>query len=307
MNKSRIVVVGSSNVDMVARVEEMPLVGETVGGAEFMSAFGGKGANQAVAAARLGGDTVFVTCVGKDIYGDTLEKNFASDGIDISRMKFSADKPTGTALILVDSKGRNSIAVAPGANANLLPEDIEALESDIAGAEYVLVQLEIPMATVEKTVDLAFRHGVKVILNPAPMCPIPNELLSRLYLITPNETEAARLTGIEVDCEEKAAEAAALLFAKGVRNVVITLGEKGSFVASADKSGIVPAIKVNAVDTTAAGDVFNGALVTALAEGKDIFRAAEFATAASAISVSRMGAQPSIPRREEVDSLLNNQ
>lgn len=304
MISSKIVVVGSTNVDMIAQVEEMPKVGETKGGAKFMSAFGGKGANQAVAAARLGGKVAFSTCLGKDVYGETLEKYFISEGMDASVFNFSESSPTGTALILVDKFGNNSIAVAPGANGDLLPRDIEVLEDVIASAEYLLIQLEIPMETVEKAIEIAFRHGVKVVLNPAPMYPVSDELLSKLYLITPNETESSKLTGIDVDCEQKAAEAASLLMSKGISNVIITMGDKGAFIATPDETRIIPAREIDVVDTTAAGDVFNGALVTALSEGKDLFEAAWFATAASAISVSRMGAQPSIPRREEVEDLL---
>lgn len=289
---------------MIARVKKMPGVGETVGGAKFMQANGGKGANQAVAAARLGGDVTFVSCLGNDLSGKSLKKFFSEDGIDVSKMKFSLENPTGTALIFVDSKGRNSIAVAPGANSDLLPEDIESIEEDIAKAEYLLVQLEIPMQTVEKAVELAYDYGVKVILNPAPMCPISDRILSKLYLITPNETEAASLTGMAVDSEESASKVAKLLMEKGVENVIITLGEKGSFVATPKESGIVPARKVVAIDTTAAGDVYNGALVTALSEGKSLSEASLFATASSSISVSRLGAQPSIPQRCEVDAIL---
>ena len=301
---AKIFVIGSSNIDMVARVKDMPRVGETVGGAKFIQANGGKGANQAVAAARLGGDVTFVSCVGSDVLGKSLEKCFAEDGIDVSRLKFSAENPTGTALILVDSRGNNSIAVAPGANADLLPEDIEALKDEIAAADYLLVQLEIPMETVEKAVDIAYAHGVKVVLNPAPMCPLSDGLLKKLYLITPNETEVCSLTGVTVDSEASAAEAAALMIGKGVENVIITLGEHGSYVATSAVKKIVPARKVDAVDTTAAGDVFNGALVTALSEGKDILDASYFASVTSSISVTRLGAQPSIPQRCEVDEIM---
>lgn len=298
----KIIVAGSSNVDFTARVSSLPKPGETIGGAKLMQANGGKGANQAVAAARLGADVLFVTCLGNDASGSMLASSFKADGIDTSAIKFT-DTPTGTALIFVDDNAENCIAVAPGANDDLLPADIDAVKDCMAGAEYLLLQLEVPMQTVERAAELAGSLGLKVVLNPAPMKPLSDSLLSRLFLITPNETEAERLTGIHIENEEDAARAAAVFFGKGVENVIITLGSKGSLLCAGGECKLVPARKVKAVDTTAAGDVFNGALVAALAEGRSLEDAARFATLASSIAVTRPGAQSSAPCRKEVDNL----
>ena len=299
---SRIIVVGSSNIDMTAMVSSLPRPGETVGGGTLIQANGGKGANQAVAAARLGGDVLFATCVGDDLNGRALKDVFAAEGIDTSYHKLTPDAPTGTALILVDSKGENCIAVAPGANACLLPEDMDAMEEEFKKAEYLLIQMEIPMATVCRAIELAARYNVRVVLNPAPVFAIPEELYGKLYLITPNETEAMKLTGIKVETEEDAAKAAEVFYGRGVQNVIITMGSNGSVICRKDGTvSRVPARKVVAVDTVAAGDVYNGALVTALSEGKGLEEAAAFASVASAISVTRKGAQPSAPTRKEVE------
>jgi len=297
---SRLIVVGSSNVDLTARVSSLPKPGETIGGATLVQANGGKGANQAVAAGRLGSDVLFITCVGDDDHGRMLHRCFAADGIDTSAMKFSPDTPTGVALIYVDDAAENCIAVAPGANGKLLPEDIEAARKYFKEAEFLLVQLEIPMPTVLRAVSIAKEYGVKVVLNPAPMFPLRDELLSGLWLITPNETEAEKLSGIRVDSCNAAKAAARVLQDKGVENVIVTMGSSGALVCTLDSSEFVPARKVEAVDTTGAGDVFNGALLTALTEGKDLFEAARFATLASAVSVTRMGAQTSVPYRNEI-------
>lgn len=301
MNK--LIVVGSSNVDLTAIVSSLPKPGETIGGATLVQANGGKGANQAVSAGRLGADVLFITCVGDDSHGHMLQKQFASDGIDTSLMKFSADKATGVALIYVDSNAENCIAVAPGANNELLPEDIEAARPYFQKADYLLIQLEIPMETVERAVKLADECGVKAVLNPAPMFPLSDELLSGLWLITPNETEAGKLTGISIENEDDAAKAASVLLSKGVKNVIVTMGSAGSLVCTPEGNVMVPARKVDAVDTTAAGDVYNGALLTALTEGKSLVEAAGFATLASSISVTRMGAQTSVPFRQELNNI----
>ncbi|MDD6152207.1 MAG: ribokinase [Bacteroidales bacterium] len=297
---SRIVVVGSSNIDLTARMESLPRPGETIGGASILEAFGGKGANQAVSVGRLGGDVSFVTCVGGDSNGSRLIDSFRRDHIDTSGIKTADGVQTGMALIFLDSRAENCIAVAPGANNRLLPEDIDALEGLISDAEYLLIQLEIPEDTVLRSIEVARRHSVKVVLNPAPVRPLSDSLLSGLYLITPNETEAERLTGVGIESEEDAARAARFLLAKGVENVIITLGRRGAYVCSDEFCGTIPARKVEAVDTTAAGDVFNGALVTALSEGRSLVEAVRFASAASAISVTRIGAQSSVPYRNEI-------
>ena len=302
----KIIVAGSSNIDMTAYVKTLPRPGETIGNGRFLQANGGKGANQAVAAARLGGDVVFLTCVGDDMQGRMLKEVFASDGIHTEYMKFSATSPTGTALIFVADDGENCIAVAPGANGELLPEDIDAAADAFSGASWLLLQLEVPLKTVFHAVDVAYEKGIKVILNPAPISgTIPQEVLRKLWLITPNETEAEKLTGIKIDSEEDAYRASQALLAQGVQNVIVTLGSTGSVICNASSREFVPARKVEAVDTVGAGDVYNGALVTALSEGKSLPEAALFATLASSIAVTRPGAQTGVPHRPEVDALLS--
>lgn len=301
----KIIVVGSSNIDMTAYVKTLPRPGETIGDGRFLQANGGKGANQAVSAARLGGDVVFLTCVGDDLQGRMLQKVFASDGIHTEHMKFSVNSPTGTALIFVADDGENCIAVAPGANGELIPEDIDAAGSTVADASWLLLQLEVPLKTVFHAVDVAFTKGIKVVLNPAPISgAIPPEVLRKLWLITPNETEAEKLTGIRIDSVEDAYRAAEALLAQGVQNVIVTLGSTGSVICNASSKEFVPAREVVAVDTVGAGDVYNGALVTALSEGKSLPEAAHFATVASSIAVTRPGAQTGVPHRPEVDALL---
>jgi len=301
----KIIVAGSSNIDMTAYVKTLPRPGETIGNGRFLQANGGKGANQAVAAARLGGDVVFLTCVGDDMQGRMLKEVFASDGIHTEYMKFSVTSPTGTALIFVADDGENCIAVAPGANGELLPEDIDAAADAFSGASWLLLQLEVPLKTVFHAVDVAYEKGIKVILNPAPISgTIPQEVLRKLWLITPNETEAEKLTGIKIDSEGDAYRASEALLAQGVQNVIVTLGSTGSVICNASSREFVPARKVEAVDTVGAGDVYNGALVTALSEGKSLPEAALFATLASSIAVTRPGAQTGVPHRPEVDSLL---
>jgi len=301
----KIIVAGSSNIDMTAYVKTLPRPGETIGNGRFLQANGGKGANQAVAAARLGGDVVFLTCVGDDMQGRMLKEVFASDGIHTEYMKFSVTSPTGTALIFVADDGENCIAVAPGANGELLPEDIDAAADAFSGASWLLLQLEVPLKTVFHAVDVAYEKGIKVILNPAPISgTIPQEVLRKLWLITPNETEAEKLTGIKIDSEGDAYRASEALLAQGVQNVIVTLGSTGSVICNASSREFVPARKVEAVDTVGAGDVYNGALVTALSEGKSLPEAALFATLASSIAVTRPGAQTGVPHRPEVDALL---
>ncbi len=298
----KIIVVGSSNVDLTVRVRRLPLPGETIRGATLLRTNGGKGANQAVAAARLGADVVFITCLGNDASGGMLSAQFAADGIDTSCIKLSAT-PTGTALIFVDDNAENCIAVAPGSNNDLLPADIDAARSTMEGASYLLVQLVIPMPTVVRAVELAHSLGIKTIMNPAPMNPVPEDLFSRIWLITPNQTEAEQLTGVHVESEDDAARAAEVLFAKGVKNVIVTLGSKGSLVCTPEGREFVPSRKVKAIDTTGAGDVYNGALVAALSQGKSLIEAARIATLASSIAVTRMGAQTSAPYANEIESL----
>lgn len=298
---SKIVVIGSSNTDMVVQSERLPRPGESVLGGDFMMAGGGKGANQAVAVARMGHKVVFSAALGNDIFGDAALKSYQNFGIDTTHI-VRKDIPSGVALIMVDSKGQNCISVALGANNALTIEDVlPALES-VESGDIVLLQLEIPMATVEAAVEAAADKGARVVLNPAPAAPVSEQVLSNLYLITPNQTEAQTLTGVEVTDEASACEAAQILCARGVERVVITMGGSGAYLYENGKGVIVPARMVDAIDTTAAGDVYNGALCAALAEGKSLEQALAFATKASAISVTRAGAQPSVPSREEVDN-----
>lgn len=301
--KASIVVIGSSNTDMIVKSDHLPLPGETVLGGKFTTAPGGKGANQAVAAARLGGDVTFVAKVGEDQFGDAAIDNYQKDGINTQYVTRSAGSASGVALILVDGKGENSIAVASGANADLSIKDIDDASDKIRSASIVLMQLESPMDTVLYAAKMASQAGAAVILNPAPAATLPEEMYSYLYAVTPNETESEILTGVKVVDEESARKASEVFISRGVKKVVITLGSKGAFVNDGEASYMVPARKVKAVDTTAAGDTYNGAMCVALAEGKTLKEALEFATKASAIAVTRMGAQPSVPTREEVDSL----
>lgn len=299
--RQQILVVGSSNTDMVIKAAHLPRPGETILGGTFFMNPGGKGANQAVAIARLGGPVTFICKTGSDIFGHQSQQLFEEEGINTSYIFSDSEHPSGVALITVDEKAENCIVVASGANANLMPSDLARVEEAIEQADLVLMQLEIPMETVCYVADLAWEKGKKVILNPAPAHPLSAELLRRLYLITPNETEAEMISGVKITDESSACEAARVLSGMGVQNVIITLGSKGALIYCDGKSEIVPAWKVEAVDTTAAGDVFNGALTVALSEGRDLKEAARFACKASAISVTRVGAQSSAPYRNEVD------
>jgi len=301
---SKIVVIGSSNTDMIVKSDHLPLPGETVVGGKFFTAPGGKGANQAVAAARLGGNVSFVAKVGKDQFGDAAIENYRKEGMDTQYVTRSTGSASGVALILVDGKGENSIAVASGANSDLSKNDIDAAAEQIKNASIVLMQLESPVDTVLYAAKMAAEGGATVVLNPAPASAIPEEMYRYLYAVTPNETESELLTGVKVEDEASALKASEVFIGRGVKKVVITLGSKGAFVNDGGNTYMVPARKVKAVDTTAAGDTYNGAMCVALAEGKSLKEALEFATKASAIAVTRMGAQPSVPTREEVDSLI---
>ncbi len=296
----RIVVLGSTNTDMVVKSERIPAPGETILGGRFLMNPGGKGANQAVAAARLGGVVVFVAKVGDDLFGREAKALFAKEGICTDYVLTDASEPSGVALIMVDAKGENCIAVASGANGALSAGDIAVARGAIEQAGVLLMQLETPVETVLCAARWAASKGVAVILNPAPACELPDELFACLSLITPNESEAELLTGVKVTDEATAQAAAAALCAKGVGRVVITMGSKGAYVYAEGCGEVVPAFKVDAVDTTAAGDVFNGALTVALTEGQALAEAVRFAARAASISVTRMGAQASAPCRNEI-------
>jgi ribokinase len=308
MSKVKIVVVGSSNTDMTIRLPHLPVPGETEIGGDFTMSAGGKGANQAVAAARAGGSVTFVARVGKDVFGSTAIAGFTQDAINVDFVARDPKAKSGVALIFVGKQGgENSIAVASGSNALLSAADVERAAKVIARASILITQLETPLATALAAASVASKAGIRVILNPAPVParPLPLRLLRQISIITPNETEAEKLTGIEVRSTADAARAADWLLAKGVQAVIITLGSRGSFVATRAGKQLVPAFKVKAVDTTGAGDIFNGALAVALGEGKPLLEAARFASAAGAISITRLGAQPSAPSRKEIDSFLS--
>lgn len=296
---AKIVVVGSSNTDLVVRVPRLPAAGETVLGGDLSTVAGGKGANQAVAAARLGAQVTFVACVGQDAYGTAAVQHYRDEGIDVRYVRTTPAAPSGVALIFVDAAGHNMIAVAPGANNQLTPDDIEQAASAIRAADVLLAQLETPLATVAAAVDLARRAGVRVILNPAPAQALPAHLLSQVDVITPNEHEARTVAGLPP--ETPLPQTAAALQAAGVGTVLVTLGEQGAYVL--DRFGAsftVPALAVSAVDTVAAGDAFNGGLAVALARSMELAAAVRYANAVAAISVTRAGAQTSLPFAAEV-------
>jgi len=304
MSSSSILVVGSSNTDMIIKLDRIPRPGETILGGAFVTAAGGKGANQAVGAARAGGQVTFIARVGQDMFGDQAVAGFVKDGINVDHVTRDKTHPSGVALIFVAKDGENSIAVAGGANAKLSPADVKKAKAVFAGASVLVMQLETPLETVQAAADLAVKAGVPVILNPAPAQPLPDKLLKCVSILTPNETEAELLTGIAVTDEVSAAAAAKKLRDRGVQTVIITLGARGAYVATKSGGQLVPGFKVKAVDTTAAGDIFNGAFTVALAEGKPLDLAVRFAHAAAAISVTRLGAQPSAPTRREIEKFL---
>jgi ribokinase len=301
---AKVVVVGSTNTDMTVRVPSIPGPGETLLGRDFRITAGGKGANQAVAAARAGASVVFVSALGTDDFGNRAIENFTREGIDVSLVRRVSNAPSGVALIFVDDEGENSIAVAPGANSDLRPNDVAPLAHLLDAGDVLLVQLEIPLETVEAAVRVAAARRARVMLNPAPAQALPDSLLRDVSLITPNEHEAERLTGVGLDDDERApARAAARLHERGVSRVIITLGARGAFISDGAFEH-VRAFAVDAVDTTAAGDVFNGAVAAALVEGRSLREAVQFANAAAAISVTRPGAQDSAPMRNEIDDHL---
>lgn len=301
----KVVVVGSTNTDMTVRVPRIPAPGETVLGRGFRVTGGGKGANQAVAAARAGGDVLFLGAVGTDAFGDAAVESLRREGVDVANVRRVPGAPSGVALIFVDDRGENSIAVASGANAELTPAHLQPLAALLAGDDVVLLQLEIPLATVEAAVATASARNARVILNPAPAQPLPDSLLRQVTLVTPNEGEAEHLTGIPIGDEAALGRAAGVLHRRGVPGVLITLGARGVFVSAEGASELIPAFAVQAVDTTAAGDVFNGTLAVALGEGRPLRDAVRFAAAAAALAVTRPGAQASAPARAEIDTLLD--
>ncbi|MEL7364539.1 MAG: ribokinase [Pseudomonadota bacterium] len=302
MNK--LVVLGSVNADHVLQVPSFPRPGETLHGRNYQVIPGGKGANQAVAAARLNADTGFIACVGDDAFGINIRENFKMDNINIRGVKMEPNCPTGIAMIQVSDSGENSICISAEANAKLTAEAIESDLESIRNAKYLLMQLETPLCGIEKAAQVAKQARTNVILNPAPARQLSDELLACIDVITPNETEAEVLTGITVTDNESAQEAANALHSKGIEIVMITLGAKGVWLSQNGRGTLIEGFRVEALDTTAAGDTFNGALVTGLLEDLPLESAIKFAHAAAAISVTRFGAQTSIPSRAEVDAFL---
>ncbi len=301
---AHVAVVGSLNMDLVARAPRIPQPGETIIGRDFHTLPGGKGANQAVAAARLGAAVAMVGRVGNDAFARSLLDNLAAARIDHAHVVQDLRAATGVALIVVDAAGQNTIVVASGANARLSPADVEAAEAAIAGADVLLVQLETPLETITRAVQIADAHGVTVILNPSPAQPLPPDLLSRVDVLVLNESEIALLTGLPIDNRVRVEAAAAALRESGVGVVILTLGERGALLAQAGGTQAFPAFPVTVVDTTAAGDAFMGGLAVALAEDQSLSEAVRWGSAAGALAATQLGAQPSLPTRQAVENLL---
>ncbi|MEM8888986.1 MAG: ribokinase [Bacteroidota bacterium] len=301
---SKVLVIGSSNVDLIMQLDRLPRPGETITGGIFTQVMGGKGANQAVAAARAGASTAFISCLGRDDFGKSMEAAFLDDGLDISGI-VKSDSASGTALISIDKAGENSIGVAPGANFDLKPVDIQRARELIEAAELVLFQCEIHPKTLEYAIDYCHSKGKKILLNLAPAIPLSEKSLHKIDILILNETEAEFLSGIKVHRLEEAQEAA-LKLQKYSDTLIITLGTQGAYLAGESFTGHIPAFTVEALDTTAAGDTFCGAFAAALTEGLSQKEAVRFASAASALSVTRLGAQPSIPKKSEIDTFLSN-
>jgi ribokinase len=303
MQSKKIVVVGSCNTDMVIKADRLPVPGETILGGTFFMNPGGKGANQAVAASRLGGNVTLISKTGNDVFGKQSVMLYTAENIKTDYIYSDPKHPSGVALITVDSQGENCIVVASGANAYLTPSDIDKASVEIENSDLVLMQLEIPIETVEYVASMASKKGIKVILNPAPARALSDNLLKNLYIIIPNKSEAEILSGIKVSDIESAKQAADIISAKGVDIVVITLGSQGALIKEYNEFLFVEAFKVDALDTTAAGDTFCGAFCVGLSEGRSIPDAVKLAARAAAITVTRMGAQASIPYRTELSSL----
>lgn len=298
---NKIIVVGSSNTDMVLKTERFPKPGETILGGNFFVFQGGKGANQAVAAAKAGGDVIFVCRLGNDTFGNDAINHYRKENIDVTSIVQDSKAPTGLAVITVNGEGENSIIVASGANALLSVDDVVNAIEKAGKANWFITQLETPIEVIVYLAKYAKDNSKNLVLNPAPATPLPDEVYDGLFLITPNETETELLTGIKVVDEDTARQATEVFKEKGVQNTIITLGSKGAYVSTESFTGIIESKKVKAIDTTAAGDVFNGALIVALSEGKNWKEAVEFACKAAAISVTKMGAQTSAPTRNEID------
>lgn len=294
-------------MDLVVKAARIPAPGETILGGEFLMVAGGKGANQAVAAVKLGAKVFFVARLGNDLFGRKSLDNFRLEGLDTTYVSLTSDAPSGVALIAVDQAGNNAIVVAPGANARLSPDDVRRAEAEIRSAGAVVAQLEVPMATVQCVAEIAHDAGVPFLLNPAPAQWLSPSLLKVVSVLTPNESEARILTGVEVVDANSARKAAEMLLSTGVKAVIVTLGSKGFLLAEGNTTELVPAMEVKAVDTTAAGDAFAGSLAVGLAQGQSLREAALFANRVAAFSVTRLGAQPSMPTRNELEEFISQQ
>lgn len=299
----KILVLGSSNTDMTVKTPVMPVPGETVLGGDFTMSPGGKGANQAVAARRLGGDVSFICKLGRDVFGENALKHYRAEGLGTGGV-LRSDLPSGVALITVDNAAENCIVVASGANLDITPADIAASSDALRACDILLMQLEIPVPAVLQAARIAHEAGATVVLNPAPYAALPEEIFSYIDLFIPNETELSAFSGLPVGDVPSAVRAAEVLFAKGVGKMIVTMGSKGSLLLDGGAPRTVSAFRVDAVDTTGAGDTYCGALCVALAEGRTLDEAARFASAASALSVTRMGAQTAMPTRQEAESFL---
>lgn len=304
---AKLAVLGSINADHILNLAHFPRPGETVIGKQYQIAFGGKGANQAVAAGRAGADIAFIACVGADDIGERIRQQLQQDRINTAPVETVADESTGVAMIFVNGEGENNIGIYSGANAALTPARVAQHQQVIGDADALLMQLESPLESVLAAAKIARAQQTQVILNPAPATALSDELLALIDIITPNETEAEILTGIAVKSDEDAARAAAALHAKGIATVLITLGRRGVWLSEQGNGVRIPGFSVQAIDTIAAGDTFNGAFITARLEGVAMHDAVRFAHAAAAIAVTRPGAQPSVPWRTEIDAFLQQQ
>ncbi len=306
MSKAKISVMGSFIVDLMARAPHLPVIGETVKGTIFKIGPGGKGSNQAVAAQRSGVDVTMITKIGKDGFAEIALKSLTGEGMGTKYIFQDEKYETGTALIMVDENtSENKIVVTIGACGHITEDDIEKAREDIGNSEVLLTQLEVNIDATEKAVDIAYQQGVKTILNPAPAQPISDELIKKIDILTPNETEASLLCdGVGINTVEDAKKVAKILMAKGAKNVIVTLGSKGSMVVTRSAEQYIKSLKVDVVDTTGAGDAYNGGLAAALAEGKDIFEAAEFANAVAALCVTKIGTAPAMPYRDDIEKIM---
>lgn len=300
----KVVVFGSFVVDLTGRTPHMPVPGETVLGSSFKMGAGGKGSNQAVAAHRAGADVTLVTKVGKDVFATVATDFYKNEHMDLSYILEDDEKETGCALILVDEQSaQNEIVVISGACGNITSDDVERCRGLIESADILLLQLEIKFDALYKVIDIAYAAGVTIILNPAPAAPIPDSVMKKIDIVTPNETEAYILTGVEIKNEEDAKRASKVFMEKGVKQVVITLGSMGAFAMNEEKAELIGRLSVDAVDTTGAGDAFNGGFVMALAEGKDLFTALRYGNVTGALSVTKYGTAPAMPTKTEIDAL----